>query len=337
MGGKSSTIFLGDLLRAVCELDVREPAALKTLAEMLGFSLDLREAQQPQQPATTPGVTQPDGRAPGRTDTRRHGAHRTQTEKFEDEEPEEDSPARERRSIPVRLTPTPDLKEKWLPEVDALPPQDDVTIEPPPFIPLLTPQWTRGILSKALATASANGPLDIERATEMLARHERVDRLPTLREWTLRRGVQLLLDKSQAMMPFTRDQTWLLGEIRDVVGADRMRVLRFTGSPLRGAGVGLKSPPPYEPPPPGTPVILLTDLGISRPPLAADWADEEEWVEFAELVGRAQCPLAAFVPYKPERWPQRLAQALTVVQWSRATTAATVAGLIKNERAGELP
>jgi hypothetical protein len=334
MGGKSSTIYLGDLLRAVCELGVREPAVLKMLAEMLGFSLDLREEQpQQQQPTTTPGESTLDGRGPGGADTRRDGARRSQTEDVSDEvEDELPAPTPERRSIPARLTPAPGRREKWIPEVDPLPAQEDVTIGPPPFIPLLAPQWTRGILSKALATTSADGPLDIERATEMLARHERLERLPTLSEWTLRRGVQLLLDKSAAMMPFMRDQAWLLGEIRDVIGADRMRVLRFTGSPARGAGVGLKSPPPYEPPPPGTPIVLLTDLGISRPPLAADWADEDEWVEFAELAGHAQCPLVAFVPYKPDRWPQRLAQALTIVQWGRATTAATVAGLIKNMR-----
>jgi len=332
MSRKSSTIFLGDLARAVCELGVSDPTTIKLIAGMCGLSVELRDDdRKPPRPdlkemskvGTSP--TAPSGEDSG-------------TQKREPAAATE-AAVEERRAIPVELHLTPGVKEVWIPEGDpsSLPPPDAGPIEAPPLIPLFMPQWTRGILSAALATQADDGLLDIERVTEILARCEEVQRLPTLPSRTLGRGVQLLLDKSQAMMPFVRDQAWLLREIRSVVGTNKVEVLRFIGSPARGAGVGPKPWSVYRPPPPRTPVVLLSDLGICQPLLAADWAGEEEWAEFAGLVCRADCPLIAFVPYKVARWPRSLTRLMTIVPWDRPTTAASVANLLKDSPGAKVP
>ena len=163
----------------------------------------------------------------------------------------------------------------------------------------------------------------------MLAQGKQVWPLPTLPWPTLSRGVQVLVDRSQAMAPFARDQVVLQHEIQRVVGEDQVQVLRFAGCPSRGAGTGPQRKwQDYQPPLPGTPVLLLTDLGIGRPLLADDWVGAEEWLEFAAVVRRAGCPLVAFVPYAPSRLPPRLVGALTVIQWDRRTTAVSIRNLI---------
>lgn len=328
MGEKSPTIFLGDLARAVCELEVSDPTGVKLIAGMLGFSLELREEEK-KPPRPSPGETgetltlpvTPGGEGFGGDDP---GVM-----------PPPETEEKERTAIPVELNLMPGEKETWIPEVEPLPPQNEGPVETPPLIPLFMERWTRGILSAALSTWADEGLLDIEGVTETLARCEAVERLPTVPSRTLGRGVQLLLDKSQAMMPFVRDQAWMLREIRNLVGSNKVEVLRFVGSPARGSGAGPKPWPEYQPPPPGTPVVVLSDLGICQPTLAADWADEEEWMTVIEQVRRASCPLIALVPYKASRWPRSLIRLMTIVQWDRSTTAATVASLLKDSPWGK--
>jgi hypothetical protein len=323
MGRKSPTIFLGDLARAISELGISDPATLKLAAQMLGFNLDAVETgtKEVRQESTVPSNA---AIAPAETGSE------TVTSGSDvgiEPPPEQESKA---KVVAIELSRTTGQKETWIPEVEPLPPQEDGPIATPPLIPLLMPQWTRGILSAALATWDDEGLLDIEGVTEVLANGQSVERLPTLLSVTLGRGVQLLLDKSQAMMPFVRDQAWLLKEIRNVVGTDKVEVLRLIGSPGRGAGAGPRPWPAYQTPPPGVPVVILSDLGIRQPMLASDWADEDEWVAFADVVVRAHCPLIALVPYKSSRWPRSLTRLMSIVPWDRSTTAARVNSLRKN-------
>jgi hypothetical protein len=203
----------------------------------------------------------------------------------------------------------------------------------PPLEPLFFPRWMRGILSAALATESATGPLDVERIVKTLASGMCLKELPMLSSPTLTRGVQLLIDRSLAMLPFIGDQVRLSEEILRVVGKDRVTTLRFVGCPSRGAGAGAQMNwSQYEPPLYGTPVLLLTDLGIGRPRLSDERAGVAEWLTFARLVEKAKCPLLAFVPYAASRWPKVLTQHLTIIQWDRKTTATTVRNKMKNVR-----
>ena len=174
-----------------------------------------------------------------------------------------------------------------------------------------------------------------------MARAEPVRQLPRLHRPTLRRGVQVLVDRSQAMIPYARDQAELQEEIRAVVGKENCQVLRFVGCPLRGAGTGPKkswySTPAgtYRVPPPQTVVLLLTDLGIGGPVFEHDSADVPEWLEFAAQLRQAGYRLIAFVPYKASRCPRQLADAITVIQWDRRTTPTVVHSMVCRAREGK--
>ena len=206
-------------------------------------------------------------------------------------------------------------------------------VQAPPLEPLFFPRWTRGILSAALATNSQIGDVDVDRVVQILAAGKSVEKFPLLSMPTLNRGVQLLIDRSQAMEPFIKDQARLHREILDVVGADHVTTLRFVGCPGRAAGTGPPEEwPQYGPPLNGGPVLLLTDLGIGRPRLSDERSGVAEWLKFAERVKKAKCPLIAFVPYGESRWPLALRSHMSIIQWDRNTTAITINNKLKPVR-----
>lgn len=219
----------------------------------------------------------------------------------------------------------------YVPPLESSASEDEA--QPPPLVPLLVARWTRAILSAALATSSEFGPVDVDRVVETLANGDSLTEFPMLSSPTLSRGVQLLIDRSHAMLPFIGDQTLLHKEILRVVGKDRVTTLRFVGCPARGAGAGPQMNwSRYEPPMQGTPIMLLTDLGIGRPSLSDERAGVAEWLEFALSVEKARCPMVAFVPYAESRWPQVLARHMTIIKWDRKTTATMVSSRVKGAR-----
>lgn len=201
---------------------------------------------------------------------------------------------------------------------------------PPPFVPLFRRRWTRHILSGALATVSTGeGRLEIEPVIAAVARAEPLLTLPRRPRPTLARGIQLLVDRGAALEPFYGDQAQLQAEMVKVVGRERTEVLSFAGCPLWGAGVGLRDEwGDYRPPPRGTPVVLLTDLGIGRPPVTAERAGVKDWLAFNARLRKAGCLAVAFVPYAPARWPPRLWRAMPILHWDHTTTAATVKSVV---------
>ena|SRR5438105_2267035 len=320
MEKRSPNISPGDLVRAIRELGLEDSPAVGLVAGMLGFDLVLADREASAQTAANR-----DARSRATADQEDATAAAR-----EEEGASPSAPRAAQRAVAVELSSAPGGKEEWIPEVEPFPPQDEeVDITPPPLVPLFTPRWTRGILSASLATSDEEGPLDVERATEMLANCESVGSLPVVASKTMRRGAHLLLDAGQTMMPFRRDQAWLTRAILRVVGESHVEVFSFVGSPLRGAGGGAYPWPEYKPPLPGTPVVVLTDLGVCRTARGFESADEGEWAECAEGIRRAGCALIALVPYKPSRWPRSLARRMTIIRWDRGTTASTVSEILR--------
>ena len=302
---KRGDVLLADLVEALAALRVEDAATRAEVAAMLGFELA--------------SVPEPERVVPVGVDLDVPYAIASPTPRAE---ADGEAPA-----LPIRLrqTATRSLERDTqrlrisAPPLDP-PPAADLPRPPDPE-PLLRPRWVRGIVSAALAGAD-RGAVDIARAVEMLARNEPLDPVPWRTRATLRHGVQMLLDRSASMAPFYRDQATLVEQLRPLVGGHRLEVLRFAGSPGRGAGaLGPRSWTRYVPPRPSTTVLLVTDLGAGHAPLAADAASADEWRDFAEGVDSAGCQLVAFTPYPRERLPRGLPPSLRVVRWDRGTTA----------------
>ena len=191
-------------------------------------------------------------------------------------------------------------------------------------IPLFPSEQTRGILSRVLARRANIGPWDLPQVVLRSARGEMLSEIPRLPQPTLARGVQLLVDRGSALAVYAADQNWLQCEIEKVAGRSKVATLEFAGNPLQIFDP--EDPSESQPyldssymPPPGTVVAALTDLGIGRPTAMQPRSTVWQWLELARRLRLRQCPVVAFVPYAPARWPTALQRALTIIHWDWMT------------------
>jgi len=307
----TSEISLGDLAWALKKLKPADEKTRLAIAQTLGMTWEQPQKVKAPSRRKRTREAKPPERAPGN--------------------PIFDQPASISRALATRLEHTRNeepARSIYVTPLEASGSESEM--ESPPLEPLFVPRWTRGILSAGLATNSEIGDVDVERVVKVLASGKSVEELPLLSSPTLNRGVQLLIDRSQAMEPFIKDQARLHEQIVAVVGPDRVTTLRFVGCPTRGAGAGPEGTwGQYEAPMNRAPVLLLTDLGIGRPRFGDERARVSEWLNFAYLVKKAKSPLIAFVPYGESRWPAVLMNDISIIQWDRNTTAITVSNKLK--------
>lgn len=319
-------IFLGDLVRAFDHIGVEDRRTAEAIAELLGFRLE-DERLAPVAAALVSRLT-PEAE-PGKSPLAEKEADvgpQPDPEKPTNEqkppviaadEPEEQLDFSLRRDRP---TPLPRITVG----VENLEVEGVVTSEIP-HEPLLLPRWARGIISEAASTLRAGSAPDIYKIIEAIAREEETDRLPFLKVPTLARGCQMLCDVSFGMMPFAADCRELMQTVRSTVGRERVAVFYFEDCPVYGVETeGVFKRVAYEPPPSGTPVLIVSDLGIADSPLSVRRSSPGDWLRLLAVLRAADCPPLAFNPYPPARWPRVLAEALPIIQWDRWTTAASV-------------
>jgi hypothetical protein len=208
------------------------------------------------------------------------------------------------------------------PYAPALPRPTPRSAPPPmPHEPLLSPRSATAILRTTLSRGTDSGDLDVEAVVEHIARSQPIEDLPRRRLRSMRFGVDVLVDRGTAMQPFARDQAEIVNRIRRLVGRELTTVRSFADSPMRGCGDGPShSWQPYQPPYPGTKVLILSDLGIGGPALNPHRSSTEEWCRFARVLRQQACEPVALVPYPPHRWPTTLTALFPLICWDRSTT-----------------
>jgi len=223
--------------------------------------------------------------------------------------------------------PTVEREEAPVPRAPKTLPSLAEVLEPAPPRPrpdpadLFRPDRQRALLTALCSGPAPTGEPDIEAAVEIAARGEPLLTLPAEIRPTTRRGLQLLVDQGEAMLPFARDQEQVRRTITLLAGPDGFEVVQFARTPLDppGAGIGpMWTWRPYRPQLPGQPVLVLSDLGALSPP--GDRPDVEDgWRRFAALLHEAGCPLVALVPAPRRRLSARLRSVIAVVPWDRPT------------------
>ncbi|MBS0346182.1 MAG: hypothetical protein JSR69_06930 [Proteobacteria bacterium] len=216
--------------------------------------------------------------------------------------------------------------------LQALPLESGVSAEALPFDPLIDPARARETVGAAIALRRAGKTIDVARLVDAVARGAPPARLPYRATWSPRAGVQVLLDGGEGMTPFFDDQLWLIRQLARNVGAELMRVYRYHGNPLRGvrelprqryappaypASPRPQRAPPllaYAPPPPGTPVLVLGDLGLGRGDESAGLPD---WSAWAQQLATRRCPPLVLLPWSPAHWP-KLPRCLALAYWDRS-------------------
>jgi len=191
------------------------------------------------------------------------------------------------------------------------------------FLPLIASRYTARVVQAAVATDTRDGDLDLDEVVDAVAARRPLSTWPTRPNLAMFRGVQLLIDTSESMMVFARDCRNLADAFRETVGDHLVDEMAFSCSPLTDAGLGPRWMwRPYSPPPPSTPVVVLSDLNIPQRNLGG--IDTDGWLQLRDLLIRRGSPLVVFVPFPPDRWPPRLRRNLPLVQWDRGTSASGV-------------
>ncbi len=202
--------------------------------------------------------------------------------------------------------------------------------------PLFPRKRARAVVSGFLAMPG-EGEVDVDALSERVARGHAVHSVPRRVRPTLGRGVHVLVDRGDSMMPFLGDIASLTKDIARVAGLGQ-RIESFIGTPLRGCGSGPKRSwsafASERSPLPGSRIVCITDLGLGEPAIGQSPADPEEWLQFAVAVRRLGCSPSAIVPYEPARWPASLRRAMDLLFWDPATRASdALRGLLRRARA----
>jgi hypothetical protein len=191
--------------------------------------------------------------------------------------------------------------------------------------PLIAANQTRAILATLVARPHEGLAIDVSALLDKIERGVPLDALPRREVWSVRRGVQLLVDCSAAVMPISSDIETIERRLIGILGKERLDHLYFAGCPSRGCGAGDRSTwKSWKPSATGAPVIALTDLGCAGVTSNDDWASAAEWSRFAQLVRAAGSTVVALLPYPVHRVPIALARSITVVPWNESLSAARV-------------
>jgi hypothetical protein len=322
---RRNQISFGDLLRATESLGSETLSMRRAVAALLGFEFS-EETTAKTKSRIAQGLSA-DASEAGKLTRQATPSHNAEQEK-PDARGKADAPldgAHDNawvESLPPKSLRMP----QWYDEVQPLSDWSDEEEEaPPPLDPLFNPGWMRALLQAVLSVTDENGPVDVERAVEQLGQAGPLRHYPRLPYLRLADGVDVLIDLNETMRPFEQDQHQLLSDIRRVMSAQLVNELYFTICPTRGVGESSARPlRDYSPPRPGTPVLVLTDLGASWKDFDIEQARPEEWLSFAGLLRRANCPLVALVPYPLARVSVALRRAMTVITWDRTTTTGMV-------------
>lgn len=315
MKKRGHQISLGDLLRALDQLKGADESIRPLMLDLFGFKLAGKQPEPTSLPAPKP-ATQPE-------------AHSEPPSEAEDTRVDVEKPdvvTQGANDAWLELLSLQELKvPDWFASVQAMSESEEAaSLESPPIDSLLNPRWTRSILHQALSIADQDSAIDIERTVEQLARAEPLLNFPRARRMKLRGGVQVLLDLNESMRPYTEDQQNMLQDIKRITMAQMVSQWYFKRYPSQGVSRDVFSERmTYSTPPPGTSVLLLTDLGVGR--RNHNLRERvKEWRWFSEQVYKAGSSLVAFVPFQTERVEPSLRRLMAVVPWDRATTTAMV-------------
>jgi hypothetical protein len=336
MSAAVGEVWLGDLLRVIAALtQAGQPpnlATVKAAAKMLG--LDLKRSEAALAVNTTPVRRAPksdppdvDQRKPDDADDVPAGedfdAAKQQKPDTDQRETHADAGVAESKVAGLRELWHIPPDKPWQ-GVTPLAIADEKTLRKPlPLTPLLRERVARGVMHIALARSVRNGEIDVDEVVDRLSTARPITSLPRLPRPTLSFGAQVLLDRSEPMVPFLHDQTVLADTVRAVVGPGLTDVRYFAGSPLRGTGMRSRwSWTPYQAPSAGRQVLVVTSFDIVRG--FGRRCDPEEWAKFvAMLRTRGTVPIA-LVPFPRPRWPYWATTLMPIVCWDRTTTVGTV-------------
>jgi hypothetical protein len=195
----------------------------------------------------------------------------------------------------------------------------------PPYQPLFQDRWWRALARTMLATQTQTGVIDLRIVAKYLRTGRPIERLPWLSKATLRRGVVLILDHSESMQPFWRDESELVERCRRVIGSPGVRSYLVETDPWSEDEPRLRwlQPEPCRLPA-ETPVVIVSDFELGRQimprlPLLAPW------LPLIEKSKSSGATTLALIPIPRAFWPVAVTRAIpNAIAWDHDTTTTAV-------------
>src|SRR4029077_16814052 len=136
------------------------------------------------------------------------------------------------------------------------------------------------------------------------------------RRWSVH--LQVVVDRSDRLVPFWQDQDVVTGALRSLVTGHRVELAVIHETLDEPRILDSKTgPSPYRLSPPGSVVLVLGDLGS----LDEDDAEcRQRWHAFGPRLASSGCRAAALVPCPLTRCPGDLRQFWQVLPWARRSS-----------------
>ena len=192
----------------------------------------------------------------------------------------------------------------------------------PSYRPLFLERWFQGIFTATLSTQMASREIDFRKLERNVAHGETLAELPFKLRASLVKGVHVLLDHSETMQPFWRDETELIARLRRLLGEALVQHAWFEMDPQRAAAKRLRwrgtVPRKFHQ---ETPVLLVTDFGVGLDAAAARFMDWESWLPIFHLAESSRSRVTALLPSAPALWPAGLNRFVAgALLWDRETS-----------------
>jgi hypothetical protein len=194
--------------------------------------------------------------------------------------------------------------------------------ERPDFQPLFVNRWFQGIFTALLGVKVPSSEIDFRKLERYVIQEEFFTQLPFKTRTRLVKGVHVLLDRSESMQPFWRDQAELLASLRRLLGAAPVQHSWFE--------YDASTPRIIWPKPRQfrieTPVLLITDFGGGADPFGAQTIDWAPWRPILEPARCSQSPVFALIPASKNFWPTTVDRFIDCsLLWDRETSPLTAA------------
>ncbi|CAK8713248.1 hypothetical protein KKHLCK_02285 [Candidatus Electrothrix laxa] len=174
--------------------------------------------------------------------------------------------------------------------------------------------WRRiwPFLRAVLGAQDQSRQLDLDRIVRSLARGEVLHRLPYLSRasWAMR--AQVLVDLDPQIHFFWHDFYDLVERLQGMRGRMGLDLLCFEDGPLEPCTAfdpeRRNRQVPYRPPDPGTPILILSDLGLLN-------KREQGWLILGRRLQRAGLRPVVLMPCPERYWHGELAELFQLVVW----------------------
>jgi formylglycine-generating enzyme required for sulfatase activity len=187
------------------------------------------------------------------------------------------------------------------------------------FLPLTSDASLLTRLRVASSALAISGEIDVERIVAEWGRGRFLTTIPRSSRKVWGRHAQVFVDRSRRLIPYWEDQARACRALRAIYPPEGYSEVVMPEGRFQPSWMTIgRQVVDYQPPPPGSTVVALSDLGVldrRGPALLERWIERGRWLRDLELE-----PLA-LVPYRRAACPRELSRYWTIIPWETSPDA----------------